>query len=264
MEKPIEINQETVKSEGTTQIGVQYVGMTPDDASKLAIGLFNNNFPKLQETAQQTARERAEELCESFFNRLKSDGFTNFNQFADPDVQYVLYEAQKNYARFGDKSSMNTLSELIIKRVNNNSSHIKRIYDNAIIVAGQLNSTDLDCLSALFMLTRVRVDFIKSIEDVKNYFGDLIVTFCLDKVNYKKKVSFLNYLGCLQIQLPDIKTIFSKEYNLDKNEIESIMTETIKQFDGDYGVSEVGIAIAIANAYEKTNIRLDINNWIKE
>ena len=64
----ITITQKSSIGSETTQIANQtnYYGLTPEEASKLAIDLFLNNFPKLQKEAMKTAQSRVDELVSSY------------------------------------------------------------------------------------------------------------------------------------------------------------------------------------------------------
>ena len=72
MSDETKIIQKAALGSDTTQIGEQnnYYGMTAEEASNLAIKLFMDNFPRLQEEAKKIAKERAEELCK--ISRIRS------------------------------------------------------------------------------------------------------------------------------------------------------------------------------------------------
>ena len=259
----IEITQKSAPASNSTQIGVQYVGMTPEQAAKQTIDLFMDNFPKLQSLAKETAELRATELCNEILKKLEEKQVKDFTPSTQPDVQFVLYEAQKNYARFGEKEVMKILTELIANRIqNDDKGHFKRIVDNAVTVACELSSTQLDCLSTLFMLTKVRFSNIITIEDLKEFFNYISSVFDLENINYGQEISYLNFKGCLQIELPDIPKIQSKLYNLAQNEVEKNISQGIKQFGTDYGISEIGIILGIINAEQKSRYRFDPHIWI--
>ena len=40
--------------------------------------------------AKKIAKERAEELCKDIVDKLEKQGKTNFSEFSDPDIQYIL------------------------------------------------------------------------------------------------------------------------------------------------------------------------------
>ena len=92
MSDETKIIQKAALGSDTTQIGEQnnYYGMTAEEASNLAIKLFMDNFPRLQEEAKKIAKERAEELCKDIVDKLEKQGKTNFSEFSDPDIQYIL------------------------------------------------------------------------------------------------------------------------------------------------------------------------------
>ena len=266
-ENGIEVVQKSAIGSSTTQIAVQYVGMTPEEALKLTIDLFNQNFPKLQEEARRIANERADELGNKILENLANKGINNLSAFSDPDVQYVVLEAQKKYARFGNKGMLGVLSDLISSRIQHDKkTFFNRIVDNAILVACELSEEQLNCLSALFILTRVvfRGNSINNINDLEVHYQHLIKAFGLDKVNYKKQVSYLQCMKCLDLQLPDIAKIMSKRYNLPINEVKKITPQCISQFSGDYGISDIGILLAISNAEIKTNYYFNPFIWIPE
>lgn len=265
MSDKIEVIQKSAPASNSTQIGVQYVGMTPEQAARQTIDLFMDNFPKLQTLAKETAEQRATELCDEILKKLEGKQVKDFTPFTQPDVQFVLYEAQKNYARFGEKDVMKILTELIVNRIqNDDKAHFKRIVDNAVAAACELTSTQLDCLSALFMLTKVKFSHIKTIEDLKNFFNQISSIFNLENINYGQEISFLNFKGCLQIELPDIAEIQSMQYNLVQDEVEKNISQGIEQFSSDYGISEIGIILAIINAEQKSRYRFNPHIWIRD
>ena len=96
MSDETKIIQKAALGSDTTQIGEQnnYYGMTAEEASNLAIKLFMDNFPRLQEEAKKIAKERAEELCKDIVDKLEKQGKTNFSEFSDPDIQYILNKSR--------------------------------------------------------------------------------------------------------------------------------------------------------------------------
>lgn len=125
----IEVNQKAAPGSNATQIGQQInnYGMTPEQAFQIVMDLFNQNFPKLQALAKETAEKRANEFCQEVIQKIVNNGIQDFSSLADPDVQYILYEAQKNYARFGTSEMLSTLTELIAKRVVHDNEFILKV-----------------------------------------------------------------------------------------------------------------------------------------
>lgn len=258
----VEVNQRASFGSTTTQIGQQnnYYGISPDQACQMAINLFMQNFPKLQDIARETAESRATEFCNEAIQKIISHGIQDFSSFADPDVQCILYESQKNYARFGTSEMLGTLSELIAKRVEHNGDFVLKVaIDKAIEIAPLLNQTQLNYLSLLFIYTRTQTNSIKTIQDLQlqiNYYISLLGDADFNSISY------LNMLGCLQLGLHDIIDKLAKTYGLPKNEVKKICPEIIKNLSGDYVPSHIGIILAITNLEVKNGTKLNPQIWI--
>lgn len=267
MPNNVEISQRALPGASGTYIGVQnnYQGLTSAEASKIAIDLFMDNFPKLQAIAADTAKQRAEELVQDTLRRLEEQHICDYTPFTDPDVQFVLWEAQRDYARFGKKETLDILSSCIAERIKaDKNEYLKVITDQAIQIINYLSPQHFDYLSALFILTKVKVSGINSLEDLLLHFAYINNVFQVDRINASQIFSLLNSLGCLQLSLPDIGKISSIVYNLPINQIQQIKPDYINQMTTDYGISDIGIIIAIINAELKTKWRFDPANWLHE
>ncbi|WP_143405365.1 LPO_1073/Vpar_1526 family protein [Faecalibacterium sp. An122] len=259
----VEVNQRTAFGSTATQIGQQnnYYGISPDQACQMVVDLFMQNFPKLQDIARETAEIRATELCNEAIQKISSHGIQDFSSFADPDVQYILYEAQKNYARFGTSEMLENLSELIAKRVEHNDDLVLKVaIDKAIEIAPLLSQAQLNYLSLLFIYTRTQTNTIKTIQDLQVQFNYYISL--LGKADFNS-ISYLNMLGCLQLGLHDIIDHLSKTYGFPKNEVEKNCPELIKNLSGDYMPSHIGVILAITNLEVQNGPKLNPQIWVR-
>lgn len=259
----IEVNQKAAPGSNATQIGQQniYNGMSPDQACQMALNLFNQNFPKLQAIAKETAEKRANEFCQEAVQKIVKNGIEDFSPFSDPDVQYTLYEAQKNYARFGTSDMLNSLTSLVAKRVEHDKDFILKIsIDKAIEITPLLTPAQLDYLSILFICTKTKNRNIVTIEDLKR---DLETTAEAFSAADFSSTSYLYMLGCLQLMLHFTPQILAKVYNFKENQVKKICPPIIEQTTGDYTTSYVGTILAIANAEAKTKMRFDPKIWIQ-
>lgn len=263
-DKKIEIIQHGSIESDTTQIGIQnnYTGLNPSDACNLAMRLFYDNFPKLQACAEETAKKRVEELSEEIFGKLQKSNVTNFEPFKDPDVQYVLFEAQKNYARFGTKEMLNNLSGLIVKRIEYHEDNfiLKVTIDKAIEIVQMLSSEQLDLLSLFFLTGKVQFNSIDCLEKLKEHFDILNLFF--GKADFSS-IEYLNMLGCLQIYLFNPISAYAKRYDIESEEVEKICPELIKKTKSDYSTSLVGTILGLLNAEAKLGISFNPSKWIK-
>ena len=260
------------KGDNNTQIGEQTNienkitvvnnGLSPSEASELAIKLFYDNFPKLQQIARDTASQRVEELSNKIIEELSNRNITDLNAFASPDVQYVLFEAQKSYARFGEREKLDILSKLVSDRIEideEDNTSMKIAIDKAVSVVGLLSTKQIDYLTLLFIATKVKFGHIKSIDDLKILFRQLEILFPnVADVNCE----MLDTLGCIQLHLNFWSKHYSKTYGFDENEVEKILPNVILNLNGDYSTSPVGTVIAIINAAQKTQFNFNMNTFI--
>lgn len=257
----VEITQKAALGSQTTQIAVQYNGITPEAASQMAINLFMDNFPKLQDIAKRITEERVEHLCKGIMDKLISNGLQDFSAFADPDVQYILLEAQKNYARLGTQDMLSTLTSLVAQRVQSDGDFIYKVsLDKAISIVNQLEPKHLDFLSLLFVTRYVKLPNIHTSQDLISELNHYCDTFCDAK---QASQSYLEMLGCTQISLVlDIAGMFSKVYSLDKKDLEKKYPTVLDIIIGDYGLTPAGIILGAINAEAKTKLKFDIKSWI--
>lgn len=259
------IQQQTgVASSGNTLIGQQinYVGLSPTEASQLAINLFENNFPKLQEQTMQEVYRLVREFWTTTVEKMIFEKIQDFSAFKTPDMQYVLVEAQTNYARFASDELLSMLSSLVVQRVKaDKDEYYKLVLDKAISVVPSLTASQIDALTLLFYCKKVHFGKVKTLEQLKTLYEmiDGVFTPCGDG-----GYSLLNTLGCLDLDLGDVATKASEVYSLNKRDIESICPPNIRNLHCDYSPSHVGIVIAIINSNNKTNFHFDPHIWIRE
>lgn len=258
-----EIQQHSAFGSQTTQIGVQnnYTGISPESACNMAINLFHDNFPKLQEEARKIVEERIKELMDSVEKKLITRKVEDMTPFTNPDVQYAIFQAQKNYARFGAEERLNILSDLIVNRVENDNTDIilKVAIDKAIEIAPILNSGQLDFLSLLLLCTKLGFSEKGNVAILKMRIEKISETF--SKADFSS-VQYLNMLGCLQLALHNTVQFFSKIYDLKVEEVEKICPEIIKRTSGDYSTSHVGTVLAMINIKNKLGLEIDMRKFI--
>ena len=117
-------------SSNNQQIGIQnnyYIGLSAEDVQKKVEKVFSDNFPRLQEEAMKVADRRAQELFDEMVIKLKRQGVKDYSAFKTPDMQYVFYEAQKNYARFGGEELKKLLISILAKRVKHDDDFYYRL-----------------------------------------------------------------------------------------------------------------------------------------
>ena len=91
-------------------------GPSVAEVRALALDVFRANFLELAGQAAEAARARAEEITEKFLKELQQQHKQGLKQAQDPDFQYALYTAQREYARCGDKELGDLLVDLLVDR----------------------------------------------------------------------------------------------------------------------------------------------------
>ena len=84
MNDNVRITQKSALGSETTQIATQnnYYGLTPAEAGKLAINLFMENFPKLQDEALKTVQNRVEEFIQETVSKIEAKYGADFSAFS--------------------------------------------------------------------------------------------------------------------------------------------------------------------------------------
>lgn len=255
-----------------TQIGNQtnidnhstiYVGPTLEEVTRIVTNLFLDNFPRMQMIAKDEVDKRMNELWDKIVACFIQKDITDLSPFMETDVQYIIYEAQKNYARFATPDLLLKLSSLIAERVKHNDDDmcLKVAIDQAISIIGMLAPAQLDHLSVLFLTTKVKYNNITSLEHLKDLFEFFDNTFSKTR---SSNWQHLNMLGCLQLDLPNVCEYNAKSYGFNVADVEEICPKNIKALTGDYSTSPIGTIIAIIHAEQKTDLCFDPRLWIHD
>lgn len=266
IDSSVQFHIENTSNDNSSQIHVDnrpniFIGPSLEDVTRIVTNLFLDNFPRMQMIAKEEAEKRMNELWYKIVECLTEKGVTNLTPFMETDVQYVLYEAQKNYARFATPDLLSKLSSLIAERIKHDGDDmcLKVAIDQAISVIGMLTPAHLDYLSALFLTTKVKFANIQSLEQLKKQFDYIDNTFSKSKFS---NWQHLNMLGCLQLDLPNVCKYNAKLYNFNVTDVEKICPKNIKDLSGDYSTSPIGTIIAMTHAEQKTFFRFDPKIWI--
>lgn len=264
MENETIITQKATMGAGTTQIGVQNnYGITAEKAFDLAIKLFEDNFPKLQEDARNIAKERAEELFRDILAKFKEQGKIEFDEFIDPDVQYALNKAQQEYARFGTDKLHDLLRDIVVNRVNyDNDYYIKIVLDESLEIAKSLSEEHLNYISLIFLSKQIKDESIKSIENLKEH-CEYICSKLPITASIKNSIPFLNMLRLLIISLGSVEERYSKIYGFDIDKVKEILPLEMNSISRDYVLTPVGAAIAIIHIRNKIGLDLDFKELIQ-
>lgn len=153
----METNQTQKSGSNSVNIQTQNLnisnGLSYSEAKEVAQDVFDNNFYRLSNTAREIAENRASELVNDFLHKLHINSPIISDSINDPDFQYVLFEAQKQYARNGNVQIKELLVNVLTKRINTPSILDIVICNEAIISISKLTNNQLIALELIYTLT---------------------------------------------------------------------------------------------------------------
>lgn len=228
------INDKNLKQEGgekSTNLQGQnvnvYNGISYSDARDIALDVFKSNFLELSQNAATLAKERAEHLVDEFLKKMEQTKAEKIDRIQDPDMQYALFSAQKEYARSGEKDMEDMLVSILMERIEENTQSLKKIVLNeALEIVPKLTDQQLDILTIIFLIQDTRNHNVNNKESLKNYIETYFVPFTKNLTKEKSCYKHLEYSGCCgtigiaqdnlsQFFLNNYKGVFSKGFTED-------------------------------------------------
>lgn len=224
----MEINNKSQKS-GDNSLNIQAeqvtvnAGLSIAHIKELALEVFESNFYKLAGVARETADQRAKEITDKFLKELAEKNPEGMQAAEDPDFQYSLFIAQKEYARCGEKELGDILVDILVDRSKQDQRSLLQIVLNeSLSVAPKLNSEQLDILACCFNVVYTRRLNIKNVAVFSDYLRNGILVFS-DPINSKdSNYKHLEFVGCaairtgqrdiIQILIDTYQAIFCKGY----------------------------------------------------
>ncbi len=190
-------NQNQSGGDGSTNLQATniYIGISASEARQIALDVYNANITTLSREAALTARSRAEELTDDFLRKVVEQRPTLLAKFSDPGIQIALLNAQKEYARTGDKDLENLLVNLLLDRASEPTRNLRQIaLEEAMTVLPKLTQKQVNILT-LNLLINENWSRTNSIGALK--------WFLTQAVKFKTKIEFqspdilhLEFTGC--------------------------------------------------------------------
>ncbi|WP_133405766.1 LPO_1073/Vpar_1526 family protein [Parashewanella tropica] len=192
-------------------------GITYSDAKDIALDVYKANFLQLSQDAAQVARERAEELTDNFLQKLQQENEPAVEAMNDPSMQAALYEAQKQYAKTGDKDLEGLLVDILVERAATSERTIHQIVlDEALEVAAKLTAEQMDALTINFLITRTSNGALSNLSAIPNYITTHLAPFLTNLRSETSCYEHLEYVGCGSLMhvggLNSIELIYQAAY----------------------------------------------------
>ena len=288
--KKINAGDESTNIQGE-KVYVQHVhqGLNYSEVKGIAMDIFKSNFYELSEVAKATAVERVEQLVNSFLLKLECESPHLIDKIKEPDVQYAVIDAQKQYARNGQPETLELLSSLLNTRFRAKERSLKGIVLNeAIDAISKLTINQIKFITALFLvkdcklfkarylievLSKVMTDELVSIQREPSLFEHLIFVgvTAIDtsmgahqnleyfiRTNYSDELKEKIEGSTLDVLDPPVR----KQFITDSLS-ESVFEKWNNSIIGHYALTSVGKAIALAYYNDVMSDNIDLDIWIK-
>jgi hypothetical protein len=189
-------------------------GLTYQDAKALFLDLFKENFLKLQEEASTIATSRAEEITDSFLNKLATDYPAAIANAKDPDFQMALLLVQREYARSGDRELGDVLVDILVDRSAQSGRSLRQlVLKDALDTAPRLTPAEFAILAVIWWVRQVKCSVNSPIE-LYNALRQNLLPFADALATNTAEYRHLESCGCLSIGIgqADIVEIIRRMY----------------------------------------------------
>jgi hypothetical protein len=255
-------------------------GLSYPEVKQVALDVFQSNFFKLSNEAALLATQRAEELTADFLEKLQERNAGAIESMKEPDMQYALLMAQKEYARSGDKDLSEVLVDILVERASIQERNLLQIVLNECVeIIPKLTNGQIDYLSLIFILRYTKKLHFDNLNDFVNYIESIGIFL---KNNTKESSSFqhLEYAGCGAIGVMDVKLedqfrknysgLFSKGFT--QQELDSVLngvtipSSLIMPCLNDNNLLQIGALYdkRIEDLLEGSNVGIELLNDIKQ
>lgn len=172
------------------------IGLTYDQTRQVAMDVFEANFLRLRDEAAELVRERAESLLRSFLQEAARQGLPTIPEGRNPDFQYVLFSAQRDYARSSDEDLGKLLVQLLVDRAKVQDRDLAQIVLNESLgVAPMLTPGQLDWLSLIFLLKYQSFGGVKDRTGLYAAFDTYFPPFLIGASRKESAYQHLEYAG---------------------------------------------------------------------
>jgi hypothetical protein len=190
---------------------------TKDLVKTEAQEVFKRNSLVLANEAYKLVINRSEELLDSFIKKLEERKPEAIESMRDPGMQYSLYNAQKEYAKTGDKDLAELLEDILVDRAQNPERDLMQIVlDECINVAPKLTPDQFDALSLIFILRYTMNHSVLNQLALIQYVLQNIFPFQTGIREEQSRYQHLEFSSCgtLSISSISIEDVFRQNYTI--------------------------------------------------
>ncbi|MDK3014535.1 LPO_1073/Vpar_1526 family protein [Bacillus sp. RB3] len=263
-------------------VTIQHNGLSYTEVKEVAMDVFKSNFYNLGQTVEKVINERAEEIINEYLKRLMSKNPEALKETEDADLRFIIYEAQKNHARRGDKEIAHLLVDMLIDRtVTKEETLVKIVYNEALEILPKLTLKQINILTVIFILRYLKLNnvfYIEQLDLAIKKFATVVPEeeFFYQHLQYAGCVSIsdgeINFVNVLKGNYPNLVPISHENENLLfkrnlKNvapHLHMLLGQMEKTRIPNCSLTSVGIAIALSNFKKSIEAEWDLGIWIKD
>lgn len=187
------------------QIVVHNYGMSPAETVKLVRDLVKADLEHYAAAGRLEADRRMtlfeSELLARFEVRPELT-----SAMEDPDVQHYTAESAKGFIRMGPEASPDLLLDLLEKRCEQRQRSLTAaIFDQALQVTPLLTDEQLDILTITWLVTRVRLGHVYSVDALSEKIRAFWVPFSSRLPDGEVAYSHLDFLRCATVSVLETK-----------------------------------------------------------
>lgn len=197
-------------------VSLSYQGMQYSDIRQLFMDLFEQNYESLLADARGEAERRAGEVVDAFLRKLEPQPREILDNLREPGIQRALVQAQMEHATSGDPGDVDVYANLLVQKVAHPAKSLTSIaLQQAIETVGQLTQQHMDVLTVLFVILKVRLGAIRSLEDLHTRLVDFVVPYASSFTGDADVLRHLDATACLALDTTrafDIGQLLRRSY----------------------------------------------------
>ncbi|HAF02040.1 MAG TPA: hypothetical protein DCO68_00045 [Methylophilaceae bacterium] len=210
--------QEQISGDNSNNIQATTVninGVTYEQARQIALDVYKSNALELAGIAKDIATSRVEQFTERLLKNLAEKAPHALKSASDPDFQHSIFEAQKAFARSGDKNLEDILVSLLEDRACEYERNLKQVVLNeAITVSSKLTNSQINTITLLFSLRHTVHNGLQTIQQLAQLITNEILPFYNDMPDGDMGYRYLSYTGIATVDITKASfiTIIRKVY----------------------------------------------------
>ncbi|MET9269803.1 LPO_1073/Vpar_1526 family protein [Kribbella sp. NPDC003557] len=191
-----------VQAGGAVNIEIRS-GVTAAEVTDIALSIARDNMVQLRGYTQELVDARIEHFVDLFIKRISEHPRAHLDAVKDPDVQYSLLVAEKEYARSGDGRTAELLVDLLVNRCTLEERGLQALVLNeAIDTVGRLTARQIRTLTASWLVTRVVGPQVDDAATYSQWLTESIGPF-FDIGEHISEYQHLAFLGCVSFDGPN-------------------------------------------------------------